>query len=383
MGKKVEDKSSDIKVDNFYNVFGFELLNRLYDKDENVVISPFSISTALAITYEGAGGETEKEIKKVFHFPDKESLRKIYSNQIKKFDKESKEITIKISNGLWMEKSYKFREDYPERIKESYNSFAQKLDFINETEESRLKINKFIEDFTKEKIKDFIPKGMIDESTALVITNAIYFNSLWEKQFEKKYTFEEDFFVDKNKKVKCKMMSTELEKPLKYFENEKFFIVEFPYADSNFSAFFIVPKEEIKTLFPLKYSEIENSIDSMSFEKFDRISFPKFKLEKKYLLNDILIKMGMKESFTPDADFSFITDFSDLYISNVIHQSFLKVDEEGSEAAAATGVIIVKETAVMSKRILKIDKPFLFIIMEKQTGNMLFIAKVENPQFEE
>lgn len=383
MGKKVEDKSSDIKVDNFYNVFGFELLNRLYDKDENVVISPFSISTALAITYEGAGGETEKEIKKVFHFPDKESLRKIYSNQLKKFDKESKEITIKISNGLWMEKSYKFREDYPERIKESYNSFAQKLDFINETEESRLKINKFIEDFTKEKIKDFIPKGMIDESTALVITNAIYFNSLWEKQFEKKYTFEEDFFVDKNKKVKCKMMSTELEKPLKYFENEKFFIVEFPYADSNFSAFFIVPKEEIKTLFPLKYSEIENSIDSMSFEKFDRISFPKFKLEKKYLLNDILIKMGMKESFTPDADFSFITDFSDLYISNVIHQSFLKVDEEGSEAAAATGVIIVKETAVMPKRILKIDKPFLFIIMEKQTGNMLFIAKVENPQFEE
>ncbi|MDI6700963.1 MAG: serpin family protein [bacterium] len=384
IGKKIEKKESDFgKGENFYNFFGFDLLNRLFYEDENVVISPFSISTALAITYEGAGGETEKEIKKVFHFPDKESLRKIYSNQIKNFDKESKEITIKISNGLWMEKSYKFRKDYPERIKESYNSFAQKLDFINETEESRLKINKFIEEFTEEKIKDFIPKGMIDESTALVITNAIYFNSLWEKQFEKKYTFEEDFFVNKNKKVKCKMMSTELEKPLKYFENEKFFIVEFPYADSNFSAFFIVPKEEIKTLYPLKYSEIENSIDSMRYEKFDRISFPKFKLEKKYLLNEILIKMGMKESFTQNADFSFITDFSDLYISNVIHQSFLKVDEEGSEAAAATGVVIVKETAVMPKRILKIDKPFLFIIMEKQTGNMLFIAKVENPQFEE
>lgn len=382
--KKVEKDDNPISNDvNFYNVFGFELLNRLYDKDENVVISPFSITSALAITYEGAGGETEKEIKKVFHFPDKEVLKNIYSNEISFFDKESKEITIKISNGLWMEKSYRFKDEYPKTIKENYKSFTEKVDFVNQTEETRLKINRYIEDFTKDKIKDFLPKGIIDKSTTIVITNAIYFNALWKKQFEKKYTFEEDFFVDENKKIKCKMMSTDLEKPLKYFENDKIFIVEFPYADTNFSAIFLVPFDGMKSIFPLDYVEIKNCFDSMKFEKFDKISFPKFQFEKKYLLNDLLIEMGMKKSFTPEADFSYITDYKDLYISNVIHQSFLKVDEDGSEAAAATGVIIVKETAVLEKRILKINKPFLFFIRENQTGNFLFIAKVENPLFEE
>ncbi|MEO0237895.1 MAG: serpin family protein, partial [candidate division WOR-3 bacterium] len=324
--KKVENYNNTISKNvNFYNLFGFELLNRLYDKDENVVISPFSIASALAITYEGAGGETEKEIKKVFHFPDKEVLRSIYSDEIKFFDKEDKNITIKISNGLWMEKSYRFKDEYPKTVKENYRSFAEKVDFINKTEESRLKINKYIEDFTKEKIKDFLPKGIIDKSTTLIITNAIYFNALWKKQFEKKYTFEDDFIVDGYKKVKCKMMSTDLEEPLKYFENDKFFIVEFPYADTNYSAIFLVPFSGMKSVFPLDYLEIKNCFDSMRFEKFDRISFPKFKLEKKYLLNDVLIEMGMKKSFTPEADFSNMTDYDDLYISNVIHQSFLKV----------------------------------------------------------
>ncbi|MEO0288521.1 MAG: serpin family protein [candidate division WOR-3 bacterium] len=379
--KKVEKQDNNISKNvNFYNVFGFELLNRLYDKDENVVISPFSISSALAITYEGAGGETEKEIKKVFHFPDKEVLREIYSKEIKFFDKETKQITIKISNGLWMEKSYRFKDEYPKTVKENYKSFAEKVDFINQTEETRLKINRYIEDFTKQKIKDFLPKGIIDKSTTLVITNAIYFNALWKKQFEKKYTFEEDFFVDENKTIKCKMMSTELEQPLKYFENDKFFIVEFPYADTNFSAIFLVPLYGMKSIFPLDYVEIKNCFDSMRFEKFDRISFPKFQLEKKYLLNDLLIEMGMKKSFTPEADFSYMTDYKDLYISNVIHQSFLKVDEEGSEAAAATGVIIVKETAVIQKRILKIDRPFLFFIVENNTKNILFIGKIGKPE---
>jgi serpin B len=382
--KKVENQDNTFSKNlNFYNLFGFELLNRLYDKDENVVISPFSISSALAITYEGAGGETEKEIKKVFHFPDKEVLRGIYSKEIRYFDKESKEITVKISNGLWMEKSYSFKDEYPKTVKENYKSFAEKVDFVNQTEESRLKINKFIEDFTEQKIKDFLPKGIIDKSTTLVITNAIYFNAIWKKQFEKKYTFEEDFIVDGDKKVKCKMMSTDLEQPLKYFENDKFFIVEFPYADTNYSAIFLVPFDGMKSIFPLDYVDLKNCFDSMRFEKFDRISFPKFKLEKKYLLNDVLIEMGMKKSFTPEADFSYMTDYNDLYISNVIHQSFLKVDEEGSEAAAATGVIIVKETAVIQKRILKIDRPFLFFILENQTGDILFVAKIENPHFEE
>ncbi|MEO0233859.1 MAG: serpin family protein [candidate division WOR-3 bacterium] len=379
--KKVENYNNTISKNvNFYNLFGFELLNRLYDKDENVVISPFSIASALAITYEGAGGETEKEIKKVFHFPDKEVLRSIYSDEIKFFDKEDKNITIKISNGLWMEKSYRFKDEYPKTVKENYRSFAEKVDFINKTEESRLKINKYIEDFTKEKIKDFLPKGIIDKSTTLIITNAIYFNALWKKQFEKKYTFEDDFIVDGYKKVKCKMMSTDLKEPLKYFENDKFFIVEFPYADTNYSAIFLVPFSGMKSVFPLDYLEIKNCFDSMRFEKFDRISFPKFKLEKKYLLNDVLIEMGMEKSFTPEADFSNMTDYDDLYISNVIHQSFLKVDEEGSEAAAATGVIIVKETAVIQKRILKIDRPFLFLIVENNTKNILFIGKIGKPE---
>lgn len=368
---------------NFYNVFGFKLMNALYEKDENIVISPFSISVAMALTYEGSCGETEKEIKGVFNFPDKEKLRDVYLDQKKFFDKNDQNITLKISNGLWYEKTYKFKETYIELMKKSYDAFSMGMDFIYKTEDSRKKINEYIEDFTVKKIKDFIPKGMIDESTTLVITNAIYMKSLWKEQFEKKYTKQEEFYIDDNNVTNCFMMSNKTEGPVNYFENEKMIIFEYPYADSNFSVIFLVPVKDLNSIFPLDYYEIEKNISLMTPKEFDEISFPKFKINKKLVLNEILKDMGMNISFTPDADFSGMSYKKDLYISYVLHESFLQVDEEGSEATAATGVIIVKSTAAMEKRVLKVNKPFIFMIREKNTGNILFISKIKKPEYDE
>ncbi len=368
---------------NFYNLFGFKLMNALNEKEENIVISPFSISIAMALTYEGSSGETEKEIKSVFDFPDKEKLRDIYLNQKKFFDKNDKNITLKISNGLWFEKTYKFKETYIESMKKNYDAFSIGMDFIHKTEESRKKINEYIENFTAKKIKDFIPKGMIDESTTLVLTNAIYMKSLWKEQFEKKYTKQEEFFVEDDNVINCFMMSKKTEGSVNYFENEKMIVFEYPYADSNFSVIFLVPVKDLNSIFPLDYSEIEKNISSMTPREFDEISFPKFKINKKLVLNKILKDMGMNIPFTPYADFSGMSYKKDLYINYVLHQSFLQVDEEGSEATAATGIIIVKSTAAIEKRVLKVNKPFIFMIREKNSGSILFIAKIKKPEYEE
>jgi len=237
------------KIINSNNQFAFDLYLKLKDVSEynesNIFFSPYSISTALAMTYEGAKGETAEEIQSVFYFPEDKNIRqpsfaKIY-NQINKVDKKYE---LHTANALWAQKDYKFLEEYINTIEKYYVGKVTNVDFINATEDARVTINKWVEEQTNNKIKDLIPAGVLNTLTRLVLTNAIYFKGLWIKQFDKEETREEDFKVSPEKTVKVDMMSITGEE-FNYHENEELQILELLYEGEDLSMLIILPRKMI------------------------------------------------------------------------------------------------------------------------------------------
>lgn len=364
------------------NQFAFELYSQYKSRDGNIFFSPYSISSALAMTYEGARGKTADEIQSVFHFPKDESARKesflkIY-NQINKKDKKYQ---LHTANALWAQKNYLFLEDYFKSVEKYYGGKITNLDFVKETEKSRLTINKWVEGQTNDKIKDLVPPGSVDRDTRLVLTNAIYFKGFWLKQFDKKDTEEEDFRVSSGKTVKSRMMhSTGKGAEFNYAETDKLQILELPYEGKELSMLILLPKE----------NSLESIEDSLNAEKLSELKsllrkeevdvyIPKFTFETKYFMAEDLCKMGMPTAFLVSADFSGMTGKRDLFISEVIHQAFVDVNEEGTEAAAATAVVMIKTVVLGGIKTFKADHPFIFIIQERETGNILFLGRVVNP----
>lgn len=370
------------KIINSNNQFAFDLYLKLKDVPEynesNIFFSPYSISVALGMTYEGAKGETAEEIQSVFYFPEDENIRKpsfakIY-NQINKVDKKYE---LHTANALWAQKDYKFLEEYINTIEKYYVGKVTNIDFINATEDARVTINKWVEEQTNNKIKDLIPAGVLNTLTRLVLTNAIYFKGLWIKQFDQKETREEDFKVSPEKTVKVDMMSIAGEE-FNYYETEELQILELLYEGEDLSMLIILPKENylnsLEDSFSLeKLYELRNNL---GVQKVD-IYIPKFKFETKYFMVKTLEEMGMPTAFSMDADFSGMDGATDLFIANVIHQAFVDVNEEGTEAAAATGVIMELKAAMPT--VFRADHPFIFMIQERETGNILFLGRVVDP----
>jgi|WetSurMetagenome_2_1015567.scaffolds.fasta_scaffold76810_1 serpin B len=376
-----QDASS---VVNGNNKFAFDLYAKYKAKDGNIFFSPYSISSALAMTYEGAKGKTADEMQAVLHFPKDDALRRdaflAANNQINKKDKKYQ---LNTANALWAQKDYKFKADYFALVEKYYSGKASNLDFIKDTENSRITINNWVEAQTNNKIKDLIPRGSVDRMTRLVLTNAIYFKGLWLEQFKKSNTQERDFKADQNKTVKAQMMISTGEKAkYSYAETEKVQVLELPYQGNELSMLILLPKgNDIQTaeefLTPEKLAGIKSSLRSQRVDVF----IPKFKFETKYFMASDLRGMGMPTAFAGGAaDFSGMTGNRDLYIAEVIHQAFVEVNEEGTEAAAATGVVM-RATAMMPERpkIFNADHPFVFFIQERSTGNILFLGKMKDP----
>ncbi|GAG72589.1 unnamed protein product [marine sediment metagenome] len=372
------------KTINSNNQFAFDLYLKLKDVPEynesNIFFSPYSISVALGMTYEGAKGETAEEIQSVFYFPEDKNIRqssfaKIY-NQINKVDKKYK---LHTANALWAQKDYKFLEEYINTIEKYYVGKVTNVDFINATEDARVIINKWVEEQTNNKIKDLIPQGVLDALTRLVLTNAIYFKGIWVKQFDKEDTIEEDFRISPNKTIKVPMMRlTGEEAKFNYAETEELQILEMLYEGEELSMLILLPKEDNlksveESLSVEKLSELRN----MLVEQQVDIYIPKFKFETKYFMVKTLEEMGMPTAFSMDADFSGMDGTTDLFIANVIHQAFVDVNEEGTEAAAATGVVMELKAAMPT--VFCADHPFIFMIQERETGNILFLGRVVDP----
>lgn len=373
------------KIINSNNQFAFDLYLKLKDVPEynesNIFFSPYSISVALGMIYEGAKGETAEEIQSVFYFPEDKNIRqpsfaKIY-NQINKVDKKYE---LHTANALWAQKDYKFLEEYINTIEKYYVGKVTNIDFINATEDARVTINKWVEEQTNNKIKDLIPVGVLNTLTRLVLTNTIYFKGLWIKQFDKEETGEEDFKVSPEKTVKVDMMRlTGEEATFNYAETEELQILEMFYEGEDLSMLIILPKESdlnsLEDSFSLeKLYELRNNLGEQRVDVY----IPKFKFETKYFMVKTLEEMGMPTAFSMDADFSGMDGTTDLFIANVIHQAFVDVNEEGTEAAAATGVVMELK-AIMPGAVFKADHPFIFMIQERETGNILFLGRVVDP----
>ncbi len=367
------------QVVNANNQFAFDLYSKLESEDSNIFYSPYSISSALAMTYEGAKGQTADEMKSVFHFPENNVLRPNFAAIYNKINRRNKAYELRTGNALWVQNDYPFLEDYTNRVEKYYGGKAANVDFVNETEKSRQTINTFIEEQTNNKIKDLIPAGVLDSMTRLVLTNAIYFKGTWEWEFDKSDTRDQDFKITPTKVVKTPMMYMKPDKArFNYADLEKLQILELPYKGEKISMLLLLPTENLDSIKPiLTAKKLEEWKSKMQETKLDAIYLPKFEFDTKYFMKNTLSAMGMPTAFA-NADFSGMTGKKDLFISSVIHQAYIKVDEEGTEAAAATAVSM-GATAVMPRNVFRADHPFIFIIQEKETGNILFMGRVTNP----
>ncbi len=379
MPEKVDDSKATVTdrqaVSTANNKFAIDFYKTL-DKGENIFYSPYSISTAVAMTYEGAKGNTKTEMKNVFYFPEDSSLRNGNAAIYNIINKKDKNYSLSTGNALWAEKTYSFLPDYFSTIEQFYGGRVVNMDFINDAENSRLAINKWVEEQTNNRIKDLIPAGVIDPMTRLVLTNAIYFKGKWENEFNVTNTEKMDFSA-KSGTVKADMMYQN--EDFNYFENDKMKMLEMDYAGDDLSMLVLLPKDKLDDI--ELTAENLNSWKNGMREQEVNVYFPKFKVETEYELVENLQEMGMKDAFVGGtADFSGMTGNKDLYIGAVIHKAFVEVNEEGTEAAAATA-IVMKATSIgpMETKEFKADHPFIFIIQEKTTGDILFIGTLENP----
>lgn len=365
--------------------FTFSLFTQLNKTEKgNIFYSPFSIFSALAMTYEGAKGQTASEMKSVFDFPDVKILRPNFASNYKSINTLNADYELKTGNALWVQNSYPLLANYINTVNRYYGGKATNLDFVKATERSRLTINTYIEKQTNNKITNLIPSGSINNLTRLVITNAVYFKGTWKWSFDKILTSKQDFNISSIKKVSTDMMTMHPEKTnFKYFGSKDLQILELPYKGDKLSMYILLPANSIDSIkTSLTIPKIVSYLLQMKDTKLETISIPKFEFTTNYLLKDTLTTMGMPTAFSSkSADFSGMTGLQGLYIGSVIHKAYIKVDEEGTEATAATAVVMETGAVMQDDHTTSFiaDHPFIFIIQDKVTGNILFAGKVVDP----
>ena len=366
------------------NNFTFSLYKHLSsaNPEDNVFFSGFSISCALSMAYVGAAGNTEAQMAKVLEFAlPKEKINKAFRNLLYEINKGGKGYILEIANALWGDKGYNFLHSFLDAIEKYYGGGFYRVDFRGDPEGSREKINKWVEKKTREKIKNLLPPGSITALTRLVITNAIYFKGDWMSPFEKENTQKMPFYTLDNYQIDVPMMYQK--EKFEYMEERgKFKLIALPYSNEKLSMVIVLPNKrdgvsELEQEFT--WDMLEDALIRTRKREVD-VYIPKFKMEKMYDLVDPLSDMGMTDAFTNRADFSNMEPKKELYITNVIHKAYIDVNEKGTEAAAATGVVIALRAAVpYEPLVFKADHPFLYFIIHNPTGQILFMGKVVDP----
>lgn len=361
--------------------FGQELFVELSATEGNFIFSPFSISTALAMTYTGARGNTEKQFCNVLHF---DPNQKKFHGEVKKLRDgimklNSEEIAVNVANALWGESGMKVLDEFQNTLKVNYGAGLQFVNFAKETEKCRKTINAWCEKETKEKIKELLKPGSLDASTALVLTNAIYFRGNWAVKFDTAKSYPGNFYVSKENFSPVVFMKQKAK--FNYYEDSLMQAVEITYSGNNLSMIIFLPvsKDGIKEVEKALVTDKYNSIISAFQSKEINLSIPRFTFTSEFELGKVLSKMGMSLAFTGAADFSGITGGRDLHIDKVIHKAYIEVNEEGTEAAAATAVVMTKSLRINKEVIFKADHPFIFFIRNKTPESVLFSGRFINP----
>ena len=368
--------------------FALDLYQKLRTAEGNLFFSPYSISTALAMTYAGARGNTEAQMAKALHFTlDQKQLHPAFAflEARLKTVQEKGHIQLKVANRLWPQVGYPFLEEFLALTKKYYGVLITPVDY-RDPEAAREIINAWVEEKTQGKIKELIPPGILDHLTRLVLTNAIYFKGNWASRFDKTLTANAPFWVTPAEAVEVPMMAQKGE--FRYAENDKLQILELPYVGDDLSLIVLLPKK-VDGLTELEDTLTVETLREWTASLWKRevqVFLPRFRLGCRYRLKDTLKAMGMTDAFDESkADFSGMDGRVHwLYIFKVFHNAFIDVNEEGAEAAAATAVIIkARSMRVPTPPVtFRADHPFVFLIRENSTGSILFLGRVVNPMQE-
>uniref|UniRef100_A0A8D2ZI80 Serpin B6 n=2 Tax=Scophthalmus maximus TaxID=52904 RepID=A0A8D2ZI80_SCOMX len=422
--------ASSVPLSKANTTFSLDLLKQLSDNDKagNVFFSPFSISSALAMVMLGARGNTATQMSEVLSFTESEKMRSGRGEQMQMqmqmqqqvhskvplhllkslktkdcqddvhadfgkllsaLNKADAPYALSVANRLYGEQSYLFVEDFLKQTRKHYSAELEAVDFQTSHEAARLNINSWVETQTQGKIKDVLAQGVVNNMTRLVLVNAIYFKGNWNKQFEESATRDAQFRLNKNKTKPVKMMHQKSKFPLTFIPEINCNLLEMPYKGEELSMLIFLPMdiEDSSTGLEKLEKELtyENFVDWTNPDMMDKVEvqvgLPRFKMEEKYDMKDVLVSMGMVDAFDMAmSDFSGMSPGNDLVLSKVVHKAFVEVNEEGTEAAAATAAVMMMRCLPIRPVSFIADHPFLFFIRQNSTMSILFAGRYCSPE---
>jgi serpin B len=366
-------------------VFALNLYQQLGTRPGNLFFSPYSISTALALTYAGARGNTERQMARVLQFNAEGQRLHASFGELQRHLGEAgakQGIELSIANALWSQKKHPFLPAFLAIATDEYQANLAQADFATEAGAARDKINRWVAQKTKDKIRDILPAGSLTDLTRLVLVNAIYFKGIWDKPYNKAETSVQPFHISSTREAKAPLM--------RHFDQVKFLgegdfqAVELPYKGRELSMVIFLPREidacgKLESRMTPEF--LSSSLNQMKQQKVE-IFLPRFELESSFDLNDTLARMGMPDAFGPESDFSGMDGTRQLYLSGVFHKAWGEVNEEGTEAAAATAVVAAARAVVKPAApppVFRADHPFIFLIRDMRSGSILFLGRFAGP----
>jgi serpin B len=368
------------------NSFAIDLYARLSKQPGNLFFSPESISTAFGMAYAGARGQTAKEMENVFHFtlpPDR--LHPALGALLSEMNSPHKSYELRVADALWAQQDASFQANYLKLVQSDYSAGFHRVNFKLSPDTVRTTINAWVEKQTNDKIKDLLSPGVVNPSTRLVLTNAIYFKGNWQDQFDKEATQKEEFHLSARQLVMTPMMHRT--GGYRYYDGGTFQALELPYSGDEIAMVALLPKE-IEGLPALEQSFASGAAAAwiQKLEPVDKVilTLPRFTMTQQFELSGALSAMGMPQAFSNGANFSGMTGEPDFTISAAIHKAYIDVNEQGTEAAAATS-IVMRATAMRYEApppppiVFRADHPFLFILLDTRSGSMLFLGRVADP----
>jgi serpin B len=369
-----------------HQTLAFDLYGKLRTEKGNLFFSPYSLSSALAMTYGGARGETERQMAKALHFPlEQNALHEAFGAWRETLAKAAKKGSVEwsVANSIWPDRAYPFRPAYLEMLQKAYGASIAPVDYVHAAEEARGRINRWVEEQTKNKIRDLIGPGILNTLTRMVLVNAVYFKGDWTSPFEAAQTRDAPFYAPGDRTVTAPLMRQKAK--FAYGEEDGLQLLEMPYADGALSMLVLLPeaRDGLAALEAKLTPEALNTWTARMRRREVEAWFPKFKMTAKFTLNEPLAALGMPDAFRDDkADFSGMTASGrndGLYITKVLHKAFIEVNEKGTEAAAATAVVVGLRSMPMPPPVFRADRPFWFVIREKSTGSLLFMGRLVDP----
>lgn len=386
-GQDKKDTIKDANKDGYENIalsnnqLGFQLLSKLQkDKEENILISPFSLFIALSMVNNGADGETKKEIQKVLHTNlEIDQLNEQNKMLFDKVNKNNEEIRLGMANSIWLNEHFHFQDTFAQNMKKYYKAEIEKINIMSQ--ETFKSINDWIKEKTNGKIEKIVERPLDDKEIVSILINAIYFKGQWLKEFDANLTENRTFYLN-NQSIKEIPYMQQQNKWL-YFENELFQAVSLPYKDGNLSMKVIMPKEQTKL------EDVMNNMTNENWEKWSKefsvkegtVLIPKFQMKYEVDLNEVLKQLGMKSAFEKGANFNkLIKEKDSLWIDQIKQVSFIDVNEEGTEAAAATSVMVITETSIENEPFyMEVNRPFFLAVVDEKIDIILFLGLIQNP----